>query len=94
MESEPLEPAVAFEAPPLPPAPTVIVYEVPVVTGSEPLRKPPAPPPPPPELLAVPYEPPPPPATTKYSTLVAPIDFTLKVPVAVKVITLYSTPPS
>jgi hypothetical protein len=45
---------------PLPPAPTVIVYDVPTVIDVEFANRPPAPPPPPPEKL-----PPPPPATTK-----------------------------
>jgi hypothetical protein len=65
VDDDPLVEADELFIPPLPPAPTVMVYEVPAVTAKAvPVLKPPAPPPPVP--------PPPPPATTKYSTSVTP----------------------
>jgi hypothetical protein len=66
IELEPLEPPLvgvagpAVYVPPPPPAPIVIAYGVPGVTGCpEPVKKPPAPPPPP----TCPPPPPPPPTT-------------------------------
>jgi hypothetical protein len=53
--------------PPLPPAPTVIVYVIPDVSVMPPSISPPAPPPPPPPKGEgkLPLPPPPPPATSK-----------------------------
>jgi hypothetical protein len=103
-ESLPLVPA---ETPPAePPAPTVTVYEVPAPKlsndSSAPLppvpvvvQRIPPPPPAPPRLTpgdVIP--PPPPPPTTRYSTVIAPKAETVRVPVEVKVRTLYNTLPT
>jgi hypothetical protein len=65
-ELAPLDPftEVLLVTPP-PPAPTVSVYEVSVVSNCVPVKYPPAPPPPAPYLAP----PPPPPAITKYSAV-------------------------
>jgi hypothetical protein len=77
-----------------PPAPTVTVYEVPAVKDCVLVKYPPAPPPPPLDVPETAAPPPPPPAITKYSAFTAPKVVTVRVPVEVNVITLYSTPPS
>jgi hypothetical protein len=59
-EFAPLVPATELLAAPAPPAPTVIVYDVPTVIVVEFANRPPAPPPP-----AIKFPPPPPPATTR-----------------------------
>jgi hypothetical protein len=63
-EGPDIEESVPAEGSVFPPAPTEIVYELPIdpIDCPVPVLNPPAPPPPPP--LLYPYPPPPPPATT------------------------------
>jgi len=68
LEFDPTLPdAPLFAGEAAPPAPTVIVYVVPVDKNVVAVNKPPAPPPPPPFIPP----PPPPPATTRYEMLYA-----------------------
>src|SRR3990167_8020369 len=90
--SFPLVASTVCDAPPLPPAPTVIVSVEPKTEAGNISLEPPPPCPPPPPSLAVPAapflpEPPPaPPPITVISTLFAPVGF-VQVPEAVKALT-------
>jgi hypothetical protein len=69
----PLLPCTELDAADAPPAPTLILYAVPVTLAADPDKNPPAPPPDPFKLYALAWFPPmppdPPPAITSYSTV-------------------------